>query len=214
MEVAYLNSGSQYQVLNWERFNSALILEITRDTQTFTSTAVAIGKRYLLTAAHSVDQFDSGRLILGHHYKDAKEFIEIEKCIIHPAYNPGQSLFDNDLAIVVLKEDLPETIHIESVPNDLGVEKGDILDRVGFGQRNGVNLRTWSNPIFVEESFNKKTLILKDNLSVVGDSGGPVYKNIAGELKLVGIHSTLEGANKTYVVNVNSFADWINLNIY
>lgn len=68
MEVAYSNSGSQFQVLNWERFNSALILEVKRDTQSFTSTAVAIGKRFLLTAAHRVDQFDSGRLILESHY--------------------------------------------------------------------------------------------------------------------------------------------------
>ena len=213
MEVAYLNPGSQFQVLNWERFNSALILEIKRDAQAFTSTAVAIGKRFLLTAAHSVDQFDSGRLILEAHYKNATESIEVERCIIHPAYNPGQSLFDNDLAIVILKDDLPDSVHIETIPNDLALEKGDILDRVGFGQRNGANLRTWSNPKFVEESFNKKTLILKDNLSVVGDSGGPIFKNINGELKLVGIHSTLEGSNKTYVVNVNSYADWINLNI-
>jgi secreted trypsin-like serine protease len=198
--------------LDWESFSSTLIIEVARDSKVFTSTAVVIGRNMLLTAAHSIDCFDGGRVLLGENYHTAKESIKVKKSIIHPEYNPSKSFFENDLAIVILEHNLPKNIKIESIKEDIALAPGDILDRVGFGERNNQNIRTWTNPTFKERTFNKKNYILKDERSVIGDSGGPIFKRQNGQTSLVGIHSTLEGADKTYIVNISPYISWIESN--
>ena len=51
-------------LINWNRFSSSLIIETKRGDSTYTSSAVAIGRNMLLTAAHSVDCIDSGDVYL------------------------------------------------------------------------------------------------------------------------------------------------------
>lgn len=212
MEIAYLNSQSKIQIIDWDRFSSALIIEIERGGKNYTSTAVAIGRNMLLTAAHSVDQYTNGKVILGDNYHTSEDHIGIKRCIIHPEYNPGKSFFENDLAIIILEHNLPDKVNIERLSESVFISNGDVLDRVGFGMRNKKNIRTWSNPVFISETFNKKNLVLEDSMSVIGDSGGPIFKNDNGVMKLIGIHSTLEGSNKTYIVNVQKYLDWIDSN--
>ncbi|MBD64400.1 MAG: hypothetical protein CME62_04290 [Halobacteriovoraceae bacterium] len=209
MEVAYLNSPSQFEIINWNRFSSTLIIEVERNKKIYTSTAVVVGKNMLITAAHSVDQFDRGAIVVGDSYKNAQDKIEIKRCYIHPGYNPSKSLYVNDIAVIILNKNLPDNIFIEKIPESISLGPGEVLDRVGFGMRENKNIRTWTNPSFVTSTFNLTNFILEDTLSVVGDSGGPIYRNNNGELELIGIHSTLEGSNKTYIVNLAYYKDWI-----
>jgi len=163
----------------------------------------------LLTAAHSVDQYENGRVLLGDSYRGSKKSVKIKRCIVHPAYNPGKSFYENDIAIIVLEHNLPEGIRIERLSTEVKITNGEVLDRIGFGMRENKNIRTWSNPTYISNTFGRKNFVLEDNLSVVGDSGGPIYKNDGGTLRLVGIHSTLEGSNKTYIVNIAKYVEWI-----
>lgn len=192
---------------SWERFNSSLLVEVSRGDSTFTSSGVAIFKNIFLTAAHSVDCMDGGSIL----FENKK--IAIKRVIIHPGYNPSKSFYENDIAIVILEESLPVGIRTESLSSDLFLSPGEVLERIGFGGRENGAAMTWTCPTFQTKTFNSKNFILEDNKSVVGDSGGPIYKNDRGELKLVGIHSTLEGADKTYVVNLDSYIPWIRNNI-
>jgi secreted trypsin-like serine protease len=209
--ITSLESGS-YEGLNWKRFNSSVIIEIKRNDNVFTSTAVAIGRNMLLTAAHSVDCLDEGHIYLGEDYKLSSACIKIKKIIVHPGYNPGKSFFENDLAIVILEHNLPREINIENLENSIELGAGDTLERIGFGGRNNENIRTWTNPKYKTTTFNKINYVLEDVKSVIGDSGGPIYKNENGTHKFVGIHSTLDGSDTTYIVNVSKYLPWIEAN--
>ncbi len=192
-----------------QRFNSSFVIEVKRGGKTFTSTAVAINKRVLLTAAHCIDQACTVSVVIGESYRLAEQRAKAIQWLIHPAYNPGKSFYENDLALIFLDEDLPAFTNWENFSSHLALVNGELLERIGFGGRDKQNTRTRANPIFKSLNFNKKTLVLEDEQSVVGDSGGPVYSIVDGQYQLIGIHSTLEGDNKTYAVNLAYYYDWI-----
>lgn len=200
--------GTQPQI-NWTRFNSTFVIEVKRGDKVFTSTAVALGKRMLITAAHCIDCAEDIVLILGDDYDNPDSVKAVSHWIVHPGYNPNNSLYENDLAIIYIDEDLPHFTGLEVIEDEILLNHKCFIERIGFGGRNNNNIRTWTNPSFESITFNKKNFILNDSLSVVGDSGGPVYKEENGVLKLIGIHSTLEGESKTYVVNLSIYKSWL-----
>lgn len=198
--------ASSAQAVDWHKFNSSALIEVNRGDNTFTSSCVIIRRNVILTAAHSVENIDGGHLHLGNSYSDKNQKIKFKKVIIHNQYNKSLSNFKNDIAIVVLEKNLPESIGPISISEGISFAEANV-DRIGFGGRNGQNTRTWTNPKVID--YQQNTLILKDQLSVIGDSGGPIYyKN-----KLLGIHSTVEGSDKTYAVYVPNYIDWINENL-
>lgn len=195
--------------INWARFSSSFLIEVTRGNEIFTSSAVAIGPGLILTAAHCVDCADEIVLILGDNYKTPDSVINVNKWIIHQDYNPNKSLYENDLAILFLDDDLPHFINFEMIEEEVSMDKHSLIERIGFGGRSDENIRTWITPDFVGHTFNKKNLVFNDTHSVIGDSGGPIYLEEEGRLKLIGIHSTLEGDSLTYAVNLSKFRDWV-----
>lgn len=191
------------QAIDWKEFSSSALIEVNRSGNFFTSSAVVIRRNVILTAAHSVENIDEGYIHLAHHYNQSNQKIKFKKVIIHSEYNKDKSNYKNDIALVILENNLPESIKPAKFLEHNEFSDFNV-DRIGFGGRNGKNLRTWTNPKIVDQK--EDTLILKDELSVIGDSGGPIYK----DNKLVGIHSTLEGNDKTYAVYVPNYLGWIN----
>ena len=214
-QKAFNNLSIAAEHIDWSEFLSTVIIEVEKFGKVYTSTAVAIGEKILLTAAHSVDNMDEASVFTGSSYRETIEEIEVERCIIHPNYDPKKSFYKNDIAIVVLKEKLPTCVKIEELPTSSQYEKGDVFERIGFGGRNKRNRRTWTNPTYSSRTFDCKSFILEDEMSVIGDSGGPIFKQSKdGEsVELVGIHSTLEGESKTYIVNLAPYRVWIEANL-
>jgi len=204
-----LNLFEKNMNLNWNRFNSVFIIEVTRGGNIFTSTAVSIGDKQLLTAAHSVDGAEMVRVLYGHEYSQDLPDNQALQWSIHPSYNPGNSFYENDLAVIFLEDNLPHFTNKESIGSNFKITEESIFERIGFGARNGKNIMTWTNPKFMSVTFNSKNILLNDTLSVIGDSGGPVYIVRDGKHELIGIHSTLEGSDKTYIVKLSSYIDWI-----
>lgn len=202
--------------IDWSEFLSTVIIEVTKFGKVYTSTAVAISENVLLTAAHSVDNMDSAKVLIGRSYKQAVDELEVKRCVIHPNYDPKKSFYKNDLAIIILEESLPACVKLEKLPITSQYERGDTFERIGFGGRNQRNRRTWTNPTYKSRTFDCKSFILEDEMSVVGDSGGPIFRHHKGEVELIGIHSTLEGGSQTYIVNLAPYRKWIeaNLEIY
>lgn len=189
--------------IDWSKYSSSALIEVSRDGDVFTSSAVVIKRNVILTAAHSVENIDDGYIHLGTNLDNKNIKIKFKKVIIHKGYDAKVSNFKNDIAIVILEQNLPA--HFEPVMLSKGISFASAtVDRIGFGGRNGQNIRTWTNPTVVD--YQDSTLILKDNLSVIGDSGGPIYINN----ELLAIHSTLEGSDKTYAVYVPNYLGWIN----
>lgn len=194
--------------IEWSDLNSALLLEVKREKNIFTSSSVAIAPQVILTAAHSVEGIDSAKIFLDSHYKgDSKNFIRVADVIIHPDYAQSESNFLNDIAILILEKPLPQNIKIYPI-HEGNLLKGE-LSRIGFGERAHINARNWTNPRYIAHPCDHRYFMCEDTFSVVGDSGGPLFIKSGRGLKLAGIHSTLEGKSLTYAVKVDAYKKWI-----
>lgn len=199
---------SKTKEVNFEIFNSALLLEVRREEGIFTSSAVAIGRNIILTAAHSVDNILEGKIFLDSHYNiSSSNFIRIKDVIIHEEYSKENSNYLNDIALLVLEENLPSNINIYPIHKG-SLLKGN-LHRLGFGGRFNQNARNWTSPGYIAVPCDHRYFNTEDYHSVVGDSGGPLFIETKNGLALAGIHSTLEGKNLTYAVRVSSYLSWI-----
>lgn len=209
MEVLASPQNQNETNLNWDSFLSTVIVEVKRGGKVFTSTGVMISDGALLTAAHSIDCAESVRIILTHDYNFITDSYRVERCYIHPEYNPSHSLYENDIALLFLKEPVTRPVLFDEIPDAVELDGDSVLERIGFGSRTNGNCRTWTNPQFKEMNFNRKAIKLVDRYSFVGDSGGPIYLNTDGERKLVGLHSTKEAGEFTYVINLANYKNWI-----
>jgi secreted trypsin-like serine protease len=189
---------------HWNQLSGCLIFETFRDEKIFTSTCVAIDNTTLLTAAHSAKDIDAGFVHFNFLYDQKNNHrLKVKEIFIHPDYNEKDSLYLNDIAIIKLETPLPESIATYNIKkfNYQGIE------RVGFGGRDGKNIRTWTHAKCLQ--VTDKFILCEDWCSTIGDSGGPLFEYENGSYHLVGIHSTLEGDQFTYAVNLESYREWI-----
>lgn len=191
--------------INWNQYTSSLLIETMRDKNVFTSSSVLIRRNVLLTAAHSVIGIDKGYVHLASTYSNQNIRIPFKKVIIHNGYNKENSNFKDDLALIILENNLPKSFKPAKLANT--VLTNNSVDRIGFGGRNGINSRTWTNPKI--KNIVDRTLVLEDTCSVIGDSGGPLFTKNG----VIGIHSTLEGNSKTFAVFLPAYHKWIEENL-
>ena len=184
------NLNAISSTLDWSNFNATLVLEVTRPEGVFTSTAVAISPDTIVTAAHSLDgKVLKVRVSQDAEYTSKGKFIQVESFEIHPDYNPKVSNFQNDIAKIKLKKPLPANTMIYPLIKGPFSVDGNFI-RLGYGTREGKNIRTLITPSFRGMKNFQNTLELDDTFSFSGDSGGPVYLMRNGQMYLVAIHST------------------------
>lgn len=196
--------------LNFELYNSAIPLLIKKmDDKSYICSSVAINKRVLLTAAHCLEDVIEIKVSQDYEINDETKYIAVDNFFLHPKYNPEDSLYAYDLGIITLKEDV---LNRNFYPINQ-INKSAKVHRVGFGARNGKNSRT------VITGLNKKRntetcLIIKENFSKSGDSGGPIFQIINGKYSLVAIHSTLDFSLAESPTSLNPLlqneSKWIN----
>jgi V8-like Glu-specific endopeptidase len=174
---------------DWTKFNSSVLVEVTRPDGVFTSTGVAISNQTILTAAHSLDgAVNKVRVFLNESYDPKAPFLEVKDFKVHPDYNPKKSRFIADVAKIHLKEKLPSSIVLYPIwESNLVIGN---LFRLGFGGRNKKNNRTVITPIFKQVDYKEQVVELNDKYSRSGDSGGPVYLQKDGKFYILAIHST------------------------
>ena len=90
--IAQMDDVQNNTDLNWARFNSVFLIEVVRGNKVFTSTAVAIDRKTILTAAHSIDGADSVTVCVGHEYTSESKRLEANYWIINPNYNPSNRM--------------------------------------------------------------------------------------------------------------------------
>lgn len=181
--------------VDFSLYNGTFSLEVTKwDGSVFVCSSVAIDVKTLLTAAHCLEGAKDIKVTDG---KIRNEAIHWD---IHPEYDKDESNYHADIGIITLYRDLPYHLNF---PRFGRPQKSNPLVRIGFGGREGSNLRTYISGIFILDQMDN-TLVLKDKLGVPGDSGGPLFQFINGKLTLIAIHSTVEG-EKSYAPIINSF---------
>jgi hypothetical protein len=175
---------------DWDKYNSSLLIEVTRESGIYTCSGVAVSRQTILTAAHCLEgKIIKTRVFTEELYDPKKEGWEIRQFELHPSYDPGFSFYQFDIAKIYLKKRLPSFINI--YPTHKGINQKGRIIRVGFGKRNGENIRTLVIPILKNINHKNGLLELYDENSFSGDSGGPIFITIDNQIFLIGIHSTL-----------------------
>jgi hypothetical protein len=198
--------------IDWNNFNSSLLIEVTRPEGVFTSTGVATGPHTVLTSAHSLEgDILKVRVSFEECYDPNGKFIEVKSFELHPAYDPSQSNYRNDIAKIYLKTKLPKQTKFYPLMKRDHDFFGKIL-RLGFGARGDKNIRTLISPEFRQVRKLEKVLELNDTFSYSGDSGGPVFLQQNGQMYLLAIHSTISfGPEGKYSLNplLSPHREWI-----
>jgi V8-like Glu-specific endopeptidase len=199
-------------LIDWNNFNSSLLIEVTRPTGVFTCTGVAINKNTILTAAHCLEgEILKIRVSTESQYNKDGKFLSVESFDLHPDYNSQKSNYRSDIAKIKLNDELPkDTMFYPIIKKDSELN-GKIL-RLGFGARGANNVRTLVTPEFKTIRNQEKTLELNDMYSYSGDSGGPIFMQNKGQMYLVAIHSTLSfGPEGKHSFNplLSSHREWI-----
>lgn len=170
--------------VDFSPFNTTFTLKVSKgEGMVFICSSVAVKPHLLITAAHCLE--GATKIIV----TDGKIDRVAYQWEFHPEYNKGESKYKADIGIVTLSRNLPFNLNY---PKWVRPYKGLPLVRIGFGAREGNNLRTLINGIKILK-VKETTLVLQDKLGVPGDSGGPIYQMINGRYVLVAIHSTVEG---------------------
>ncbi len=199
-------------LIDWNNFNSSLLIEVTRPTGVFTCTGVAINKNTILTAAHCLEgEILKVRISNDSMYDKNGKFFEVESFELNPDYNSKKSNYRSDIAKIKLKGELPKGTMFYPIIKKDGALNGKIL-RLGFGARGANNVRTLVQPEFKTIRTQEKTLELNDMFSYSGDSGGPIFLQYQGQMYLIAIHSTLsfgpEGKH-SYNPLLSTHREWI-----
>lgn len=196
--------------IDWNNFDSTLVIEVTRPAGKYTCSGVAINNSTVLTAAHCLEgEILNIRVFNQATYNPKSESWSAESFELHPNYNKEKSNFNADLARIKLSSKLPETLNYYPVLKNKNDLQGRFL-RVGYGERNNTNTRTLVTPALKDSSFD--ILELNDMYSFSGDSGGPVFIQNNGQMYLAAIHSTLSyGPEGRYSYNplLSQYREWI-----
>jgi hypothetical protein len=199
------------QVNDWDRFNSSLLIEVTRPNGVFTCTGVAVSSHTILTAAHCLDGDVKGvRVFTQSSYDPKQAFLSIDNFKLHPTYNSGKSRSHSDLAKITMKEKLPPFIHL--YPIHKGTKVFGTIYRFGFGEREKKNLRTVITPSLRRFDTEAEVVELNDEFSMSGDSGGPIFIQNGNDISILAIHSTFShGPEGNFSLNplLEPYSSWI-----
>ena len=209
--VLFMSTQLFAQSDEWVRFNSSLLIEVTRPNGVFTCTGVAVSPKLLVTAAHCLEgDVLKVRVFPQEKYEPKLPSFETDGYQIHPGYKPSVSRYRNDIAKLALKSELPSEINIHPIHKETTLSGK--LFRFGFGARDKTNIRTVITPTFRKLNFQEQVLELDDTFSRSGDSGGPIFVRNGNEIKLVAVHSTFpHGPEGRFSYNplVASYLSWI-----
>lgn len=199
------------QVDEWEKFNSSLLIEVTRPNGVFTCTGVAVSDQLIITAAHCLEgDVKQVRIFTGSKYDAKASSLAVKDYKIHPKYNAKESRFKSDLAKISLKDKLPGFVKLHSIYSGKRID--GTLYRFGFGERNKQNIRTVITPKFRNLNFDDAVIELNDQFSRSGDSGGPIYMQNGDEITVLAVHSTFShGPEGNFSFNplLGSYTSWI-----
>ena len=209
--VLFMSTQLFAQTDEWTRFNSSLLIEVTRPNGVFTCTGVAVTTKLLLTAAHCLEgDVQKVRVFIQEKYDPKLPSFETDGFQIHPEYKPTESRYRNDIAKLSLRYELPSDINIYPIHKEKFIVGK--LFRFGFGARDKTNIRTVITPTYRRVNTIENVLELDDTFSRSGDSGGPIFVRNGNDIKLVAVHSTFShGPEGRFSYNplVSSYLPWI-----
>jgi hypothetical protein len=165
--------------------------EPAEDSQV-TCTGTLVAPRVVLTAAHCVENLDLPQVLSVVFAPEAAQALPTESVRViegrlHPAWRPGV----NDIGVLILAEDAP----IAPVPLDGAALPPDAVGRitrvVGFGidDQDRIGSRRSATARVTAVDAGTFSIAAAPGMSCGGDSGGPLFLELDGAERLVGITS-------------------------
>ncbi len=178
-------------------------------------TGTVIGPRLVVTAAHCVSGFtaSSMRFVLGSKLSAPTATIGVASIKAHPNYDPNQ--ITNDIGIVTLSSDAPVTPM--KIMDAMGASwAGKTLTFVGFGVSNGNTQTGDGTKRFVDMAIQSVgatqfQYAVPGKNTCNGDSGGPAFANVNGEMLVAGVTSYGDASCTQYGVDtrVDAFKSFV-----
>jgi secreted trypsin-like serine protease len=186
-----------------------LVFDNPATGKTSACTATLIGKKTVLTAAHCMGYPNTALVVGGTRYASTKG-------TPHPKYDAKTSPYLNDIAVVHLDVEPPQTAAaLVSGPPKAGAP----VTIVGFGETsqgakdNGVK-RSAKNAIDAVEAlyFTFSGATGGEGNACYGDSGGPVLVTAGAQEVVTGVMSYITGdcgPSSTMATRVDTFLSWV-----
>lgn len=174
-------------------------------------TGTLIAPNIVLTAGHCLcDELDIFWVDF------SGDLYSVKRVIRHPEYSIGFISVENDAAIIVLNRNVVGIPPVSVNSDPLIAYKGTQVVIAGYGS----NIKKyspyglfWYYGTLEGDPSNMKILTLRGTSIFYGDSGGPVYMRMGGELVVVGINSSFSmDMGKIYqnsACRVDVVYDWI-----
>ena len=181
-------------------------------------TGTLVGPRTVLTAAHCVVGVSASslRFVIGSRVSQPEHVLSVASVTPHPAYNDFQ--LTNDIGVVTLAQDAP-VAPMGILPSMDASWVGRELIFVGYGFSNGINQTGIGTKRFVQmdiASVSSTTFSYQDQgkNTCNGDSGGPAFAQVGGELLVAGVTSYGDQFCTQFGVDtrVDVYADFLGLN--
>lgn len=184
-----------------------------------------IDPRYILTAAHCVDSFESKDvhvvfstdLTCAGGFDPKKDALVAERLDIHPGYD-SETLAVNDIALIKIPYTIRADYPIKALYDGQAKLSSDQIQALGYGKTS--ELRSDAGKLrTVFKSFSKHTavdeksklLVMDQRSSGVcqGDSGGPLLATVDGQEQVLGVLSSVSGSSKATVCRGFSFYTYV-----
>ncbi len=197
-------------------------------------TAVAIGKKIILTAAHCIAGNKTNTFVSFYSSVSCESGFNknlytqgISETFINSNYNPDSTPenMTGDLALVVLENDIPEGYTIYKIADPEKIHPASEMYLYGYGKTgsNAGGAGMLRKTILSSSLFDINLIANKIKVNQAGgngicqgDSGGPSFvNNVDGEKQILGINSYVMGPENdicskfSYQTLVNSYRDWI-----
>lgn len=197
-------------------------------------TGAAIGPDLILTAAHCVKNVDKTLAVFSNDLSCesginvSRDGVPVVQTVVHEGYT-GRAARD-DLAILKIQKNIPADYTVNKIFDEKSTLSSDEVTLIGYGstgKKGGGGgsgfLRTakksYSHDVITDSYLGGRERIWisqKDQGMCYGDSGGPVFFEVGGELQIAGVNSAVRGdtedticMGEAYAMYLPAYKEWL-----
>lgn len=145
----------------------------------------------------------------------SKQSVKIQDFISHASYS-GEADATNDIALIKMKSSVPSDYEISEVYDGKSKLSNDTVTLAGYGitseksKNSSMFLRMTTKSFKNDVSIKEKNMIIQQptNGICLGDSGGPVFVEVDGKLKIAAVNSVVGGKSDDTICHGKSVSMW------